>query len=365
MAQSNDKRMIIHVNSGTGMELQDGKIAIPLDKIREVTFEGLASDSIFPTPSEAKAIRFQFKDNSSSVTRSRRKEAPALENRRYGVFAHYKKNDEEVQLMNNTEVEFLDNEWTYYSIKYWPRNEQEEGIPTSFYAYSPYSNANGFIRASNETGEPLLEYSSTNPMDDAGDLLYGSLLNATEKTNDGLAIIQSKHALARFDFSAVAAIDNMDSNTKVTIRSIKINGLPQTGTFNLKNQQWTNLSIPSEGFTINGNKLSPDIRDTGEDYVNLPTGVLPVEQSIATSPCLFLPTDETQDISFTVEYFITTPDPILQHVRIQNEYRKSLRFRVNAGCRYKVKFVLNLTSMGVNVTGDSEWDDISSTVLTR
>lgn len=365
VAQSTEKKMIIHVNSVTGMEFLDGKIAIPIDNIREMTFEGLASDSITPTPSGVKAIRFQFKDNSSPVTRAPRREAPALQNRRYGVFASYKRNEKDVQLMNNQEVEFLDNEWTYFPIKYWPRNEQEEGIPTSFYAYSPYSEPNGFVRTNYETGEPLLEYSSSNPMDDAGDLLYGSLLDATEETNGGLATIQSKHALARFDLSANVAFE-MDSSTKVTIKSMKIEGIPLAGTFNLRSQQWTNLSIPSEGFTIEGDKLSPDIRDT-DDYANLPAGVLPVEQSIATSPCLFLPTDEEQDISFTIEYSVTTHDPALAtgYSRVENTIMRNLRFRVNAGYRYNVNFVLGYRSIMVEMTVNSEWDDNTSTIITR
>ena len=67
MAQSSKKKMIIHYDYGAGMELLDGKISIPIDNIREVTFEG--EDDLPPVYGD-KAIKFRFQDNSSPSTRS-------------------------------------------------------------------------------------------------------------------------------------------------------------------------------------------------------------------------------------------------------------------------------------------------------
>lgn len=372
VAQSTNKKMIIHYDYGTGMELLDGKISIPIDNIREVTFEG--EDDLTPVY-EYKTIRFQFQDNSSPSTRSSVRKAPALESRKYGVFGHYKNDGTtEVQLMRNQKVEYVGGDWTYFPIKYWPRSEQGD-IPVSFFAYSPYteSDANDFICVTIESGEPLLKYTSTNPMDDARDLLYGNLLNATGNDNNGYARIQSKHALARFNFKAVAdgvsggGEIELGSSTKITISSIKINGIPQKGSFNLYNQQWTNLSTDTDGFTLEGDNLSEDIRATSSP-ANQPEGVLSYSKPkpISISPCLFIPTDGANDISFTLEYFVTTEDSNLSegYVVTKNVITKKVNLNIQAGYSYDVQFVLGLTSVRTEVTISSTWDN-TDTNITR
>ena len=212
--------------------------------------------------------------------------------------------------------------------------------------------------------QELLEYTSVNPMNDEGDLLYGSQLNTTRLINNGCVSIESKHALARFNFKAVAA-NELDSNTKMTIQSVKINGVPYKGSFNLYRQQWTNLSPDSHTYTIEGDNLMADIRDAGDiSAANQPEGVTSNPKTITVSPSLFIPTDGVKDISFTIEYYVTTNDPALAQgfVRIPNVIAKNVSHSIQAGYSYDVKFILGFTSVKLEISSSSLWDDADTVI---
>lgn len=360
-------KMVVRVNNGTEMGFPDGKIAIPVNDISEVTFEEIAEEVI---PEGTTPITFQFKDY-SSATRSPMRKAPALETRRYGVFGCYKNGEPLSQdnlsanLMNNQEVTFVGDRWEYAPIKYWPQKEEGNNY-ASFFAYSPYGN--GFVSVNSTFSEPVIEYNSVNPMDDAGDLLYGSKINATKNDNNGCVTIDSKHALARLNLKGVSAIDqvvpsgnNTIPDTKITIKSIKISGqIPNKGSFDLYRQQWKNLSTDVQTYTLEGDNLAADLRDAGNTFAaNQPEGVTSNSKSIGVSPYLLIPTDGEKTITITVDYFITTDDAKLStgYSRIENVIAKSLKLSLNAGYSYDLQIILGLTSLKCDVSANSSWEN--------
>lgn len=361
-------KMVVRVNNGTAMGFPDGKIAIPVDNISEVTFEEINEEVI---PEGTTPVTFQFKDY-TATTRSPMRKAPALTARKYGVFGCYKNGEPlshdnlSANLMNNQEVTFVGDRWEYAPIKYWPQKEEGSNY-ASFFAYSPYADGNGFVSVNSTSSEPMIEYNSINPMDDAGDLLYGSKINTTKNDNNGCVTIDSKHALARLNLKAVAALDQIssgnitDTNVKITIKSIKISGqIPNKGSFDLYSQQWKNLSTETQAYTLEGDYLAADLRDAGETFTaNQPEGVTSSSKPIGVNPYLFIPTDGEKTITITVEYFITCDDAKLAtgYSRIKNVISKSLNLNFAAGYSYDMQIVFGLTSLKCDVSANSSWDN--------
>jgi hypothetical protein len=361
-------KMVVRVNNGTAMGFPDGKIAIPVDNISEVTFEEINEEVI---PEGTTPVTFQFKDY-TATTRSPMRKAPALTARKYGVFGCYKNGEPlshdnlSTNLMNNQEVTFVGDRWEYTPIKYWPQKEEGSNY-ASFFAYSPYANGNGFVSVNSASSEPVIEYNSINPMDDAGDLLYGSKINTTKNDNNGCVTIDSKHALARLNLKAVAALDQIssgnitDTNVKITIKSIKISGqIPNKGSFDLYRQQWKNLSTETQTYALEGDNLAADLRDAGDTFAaNQPEGVKYSSKPIGVSPYLFIPTDGEKTITITVEYFITVDDAKLAtgYSRVKNVISKSLNLNFAAGYSYDMQIVFGLTSLKCDVSANSSWDN--------
>jgi hypothetical protein len=360
-------KMVVHVNNGTAMGFPDGKIEIPIDNISEVTFEKIIEDVI---PEGTTPVTFQFMDY-TAITRSPMRKAPALTARKYGVFGCYKNGEPlssdniSANLMNNQEVTFVNNKWEYAPIKYWPQKEEGNNF-ASFFAYSPYADGNGFVSVNSTSSEPVIDYNSVNPLDDAGDLLYGSKINATKYDNNGCVTIDSRHALARLNLKAVAAWNQMnqvgnDADTRITIKSIKINGqIPNKGSFDLYRQQWKNLSTEVQIYTLEGDNLAADLRDAGETVTaNQPEGVTFNSKPIGVSPFLFIPTNGEKEITITVDYFITTDDAKLATgcARVQNVITKSFNLSLNAGYSYDMQIVFGLTSLKYSISTSSSWEN--------
>jgi hypothetical protein len=263
--------------------------------------------------------------------------------------------------MNNQMVTNVDGRWEYYPIKYWPEKEQGNNF-ISFFAYSPYveDGKDGFVSVKSTSSGPMIEYNSVNPMDDAGDLLYGSKINATRYDNNGCVTIESKHALARLNLKATF-FEEKDANTRITIKSIKINGqIPNKGSFDLYRQQWKNLSTEAQTYTIEGDNLAADLRDAGDTSVaNQPEGVTYNSKPIGVSPYLFIPTDGEKEITITVEYFITTNDAGLAtgYLRVKNFCPKSFNLSLDAGYSYDIQIGFGWTSLRYSVSASSSWEN--------
>lgn len=365
-------KMVVRVNNGTAMGFPDGKIAIPIDNISEVTFEEIVEDVI---PEGTTPVTFKFKDY-SIPTRSPMRKAPALEARKYGVFGCYKNGEQlspdnlSANLMNNQEVTFVGDRWEYAPIKYWPQKEESSNY-ASFFAYSPYADGNGYVSVSSTSSEPVIEYNSVNPMDDAGDLLYGSKINVTKYDNNGYVTIDSRHALARLNLKAIADRDQSnqegnDANTRITINRIIIEGqIPNKGSFDLYRQQWKNLSTEAQTYILEGEYLAADLRDAGDTFAaNQPEGVTFNSKPIGVSPYLFIPTDGEKTITITAEYYITTDDASLPkgYMRFHNKIYRSFNLSLNAGYNYDMQIIFGVTSLKCSISASSSWDNYDTSL---
>lgn len=359
-------KMVIHVNEGVIQGNEDNIISIPVDAIKEVTFEEVES-----IPESSTPITFQIEDYIAVPTRAIATTTSALTNRKYGVFGCYN-NGEPINpsmvvanLINNQELKYIDGSWTYSPIVYWPEKNESSNY-ASFFAYSPYSeNGNNEYVKVSSSSTPVIEYESTDPMNDAGDLLYGNSLNTTQDNNNGCVNIQPMHALAKLNLFAVSAIDQNSSGsplsaTKITIESITISGkIPNKGSFNLYSQQWENRSTDVQTYKLEGNTLSPELRDAGnKSAANQPVGVQTVSKQIGISPFLFIPTEEEQEITVTVKYYVTTDDPHLSsgYSRIQNVITKRINLKLEKSYEYDLKIILGITSVKLDITS-SVWGD--------
>lgn len=367
-------KMVVRVNNGTAMGFPDGKITIPVDNITDIAFEEITDH----LQTEATPISFLFKEYYENVTRSPMKRSPAMEVRKFGVFGSY--NDGEplnqdgvsANLMNNQKVTFLDGRWEYYPIKYWPQKVQGNNY-ASFFAYSPYADggSNSFVSVNSESDKPVIEYKSINPMDDAGELVYGSRINTTEDVDNGCVTIETKYPLVQLNLNVGLTEDvgenTWGENTKVTIKSVTIGGqIPYSGQFDLYREQWINRSEKSLSYTIEGNNLSAELRDAGETAAaNQPIGVTHDKKPIGVSPILLIPTDGQKEITITFDYFITTDDSFLAtgYSRIHNVISKTFNVSLNSGTRYDVCVNLGLTSMSNISISASSWNNTHDSVI--
>lgn len=343
-------QMVVHVNNGTEMGFPDSKIVIPVDNISEVTFEEINKQP----QEESIPISFLFKEY-TGTTRSPMRRSSAMEDRSFGVFSCYNNGEPlgqetlSVNLMNNQEVAFVDGKWKYLPIKYWPEKAQGDNY-ASFFAYSPYANdtESSFVSVKSDSDKPLIEYKLVDPMNDAGDLVYGNQINTTKDVDNGCVTIEAKHALAQLMLN-VALKENLDANKKVTIKSVTISGqMPYSGQFDLYSEQWINYSDESLSYTIDGDNLSPDLRDAGETAItNQPEGVTLDSKPIGINPLLLIPTDGQKEISITIDYYTTTDTPSLSagYSRLHNTISKTYNVILKGGMIYTMRIQLDTTSM--------------------
>ena len=222
---------------------------------------------------------------------------------------------------------------------------------------------NGFVSVNSTTTAPVIEYKSINPLDDAGDLLYGNKINATKNDNDGCVNIESRHALTRLNLKT-ALIGDIGSSTKITIKSVKISGqIPNRGQFDLYRQQWTNLSTETQTYTLEGENLAASLHDAGDtSAANQPEGVTYNSKPIGVSPYLFIPTDGEKEITITLEYCITTDNASLAtgYNRGQYSYSWKSDMSLNPGYSYDLQIGFSLTEIRFSMSASSSWinDDV-------
>ena len=230
----------------------------------------------------------------------------------------------EMLLWNNTNLG-----WYYNPLKYWPNETNKDSQNTNatmedpsskkhldrltFFAYAPYVSSDdgsgtGITKITDEDGQlggantvdPTIAWKATtsdadvNP-DEGVDLLWGvapagglsyTAVNGTTVTVDeGKPLIDMikpdvntsmkflfNHALARFGFTVVAAVDQvspggeLDPNTKITINKLKITGpFGSTGELNLNNGTNANVAnwtkINSTTITDGGAKIISPLQE--------------------------------------------------------------------------------------------------------
>lgn len=327
----------------------------------------------------------------------------------------------------------------------------ENAAYVSFFAYAPYKavnvqgNDNDLGKATDNattgvtalssnavTGDPTVSYTLGATGADA-DLLWGTagtngttttgtaqagttFTNAKAAVNanlskmkvDGKVKFDFKHALAKFGgtgamgsdskasgLMVVADIDNattggtLDGNTKITVKSIKIESvksdgskdasIPTSGTLNLATGVWTaagtngkidyEINSPkataTEGATtqtMNTTIAEPaSVADGETGWNSLPTGVTTTAQSVysETNPMLIIPDGNDHTFRVTIDYIVRTKNSNLAkgYTEVEQSFYKDLTLsNVTMNAKYNLLIHLGLTSVKFDAEVSS-WDN--------
>lgn len=353
----------------------------------------------------------------------------------FGVFSYYTDNSNYVptagtgsrpNFMYNQLVSGTDNDtptWSYSPIKYWP-NEYGDGAVSSnqdklsFFAYAPYvdvtpstgvvtgsPNDVGIIKltANNDGGDPLVSFVFDNNPAQSVDLMYGvaaaatnygisttpanngtiaagaPFLNMTKQTASGKIVFNFKHALARLGLTIQGAFDDdtagagsLDSNTKITVKSVEILGdnFFASGDLNLNTGLWGNtVEVSTADLITIDSQINPDIIDEGADRDTMEDGLIagsktgvdtterPVATSSATNYYMLIPStsatpaEQTKITGFRIKYYVNTADAKLERTysRVENVITKNVAasITVEKGKAYKFKLCVGMTSVKI------------------
>ena len=312
----------------------------------------------------------------------------------FGVMASYtgqglySRSEQRPNFMYNQSVAWngIAGAWEYSPLKYWPNglSTTNGGVSyerLSIFAYAPWvdvdedtglvsdGSVDGITGLSgiNATGDPMLYYTVPMAMNRQVDLCWGTsdgeqtiasgsassvtvadgmpLLDLTRMASQtGTVDIRFHHALAKLNVTIDALVDgvpaiDLDSETRIYIRSISFTGFTLSGALNLRNTvastpRWSSLnggSLPttaivfndgridgSEGKTVGGENtgeanllLNPQLVQV-DTYTNpgvTTTRVNLFDSSDLAAPVYVIPTGG--DMNVTVVYDVETRDPKL------------------------------------------------------
>lgn len=248
----------------------------------------------------------------------------------FGILAYYTDNQPYTpsalpNFMYNQQVTFNDPDWTYSPLKYWPNEFGETAVSTgtdrlSFFAYAPYVEVDpvtgyatadadygivGMTRAT-ENGNPKVRYYASLDPDkrvdlcwaltesgNPGDADYVKTVDLTKQTVNDKVKFNFRHALASVNVQIDAVFDavnqganpiELDSKTRIWVRSVTFEGFATKGELNLNNDQpnpeWYNIFstglLTGEPVTIFDGR-----RDGREGFSDMPN-----EKPIAINPVL-------------------------------------------------------------------------------
>jgi len=285
-------------------------------------------------------------------------------------------------LWNNTNLG-----WYYNPLKYWPNETDKDSQTTpatmegttpvhldrlTFFAYAPYVSENdptgtgityitdkaGILKDA-KTADPTVSYKYTTSDDDvnldegvdllwgvapAGGLSYTAVNGTTVTIKEGEPLIDMikpdvntsmkflfNHALARFGFTVVAAVDQvspggkLDPDTKITINKLKITGPFGTyGNLNLNNgthanvANWTSIkgTTINSGSTTTGDPavliLQGQYKDDGSgDYITDEASAADADKN-AIAPHLRWTKDHATPVAQTVVGVTTAKQDLLR-----------------------------------------------------
>ncbi len=379
----------------------------------------------------------------------------------FGVFGYYTDLNEYDQIsspnfMYNQKVEYSGGSWTYEPVKYWPNEygskaQSDDVDKVTFFAYAPYTantpatgkvaedkvGITGFTRH-NATGDPYVKYvGSLDPTqcvdlcwgvaDPSADVEWKTIQGVSQTIYKGKPWINVqrpekslgqkmkfffKHALSQLNVQIDADVNTnqhsagaeVDSKTKVYVRSITFNGFAMKGALNLNNEDantpnWkgyncSNEPIVAEEYTIyDGMKdgtegtgyvasnekvtgLNPTIIQD-KKWAESAEGVTKTAKNLFNSttvdaPIYVIPTGDNMNV--TIVYDIETKDDKLagtvsdnetNGVSIESKVSKTITLtsgdamKLEAGKKYTIQLHLGLSQVEFDAVV-SDWDDTAA-----
>ena len=386
------------------------------------------------------------------TTRASEMTTDELQKTGFGVVAYYTGKNQYTSGSTNMEPNFMYNtrvsgsSWTYSPVMYWPNGGQTEGATPgeegtqylSFFAYAPYKETFGdkgitALSSNSTVGDPTVSYTLGANGADA-DLLWGTAgengnttsgakqngttfsgakaavnANLSKMKVDGKAKFNFKHALAKFGGTGAMGSDNkasglmvvadiddgaattggtLDANTKITVKSIKIESvksdgskdasIPTSGTLNLATGVWATTetnngkidyeinsksATATDGATVqtmNEAIAEPaSVADGETGWNSLPAGVTTTAQSVytETTPLLLIPDGHEHTLRISIDYIVRTKNASLHkgYTEVEQSFYKDLTLKsVSLNAKYNLLIHLGLTSVKFDATV-SDW----------
>ena len=227
----------------------------------------------------------------------------------FGIYAYYTTDaftpgTSSPNFMCNTRVQKANEQWTYAPLMYWPSSGN-----LSFFAYSPYAEANDLYSALTSTnttsGYPRLTYTVPDAIITQRDLLVSLPLIDQTKANtnsNGKLPLTFKHALSSIVFKAKMS-SSCDFPVRVT--SITLGDFKHKATLSYVNSpeifSWTTTQdAEDKSYTLSTNNTDPGLEDTDLSKItNEYTSI-----TSTTSHLMLLPQeiDASDEIQVSVEY---------------------------------------------------------------
>lgn len=210
--------------------------------------------------------------------------------------------------MNNVEVTYAgggkadETKYTYSPQRYWPNDEANNKL--SFFAVYPYG-ATGLTAPANGNGWGAYTFTAQTAPASMVDFLFSEVAkdqtySATNSGKKGVVNMKFHHALSMVKFK-VNTDANYGTDTKITLKSIKVAAVKTVGTFTPQTASpfgaWSAQGTPAEFTVFNGTKQLTTVKPNA-DF--LPTG------TEATDAFLMVPQDLGDDVVVTVVYTVKT-----------------------------------------------------------
>lgn len=334
-----------------------------LAALAALTFASCSSESVEDflgggnQASQQVAIGFDgYLGRSAVDTRGTVSDLPAIQTKDvgFGVFGNYTASGSDVSygsgLFKNQHVTYKTSnnisKWEYTPVKYWPTAGHID-----FLAYAPYDEQKTLSGTK-------FDFTVSNNVADQIDLLWANAANQTKANNSGKNKVEFtfKHALAKIGYSVTST--NNDTQTTITVKSIKLVGSAdgQTNAFYTKgtidlskdnndaNDLWTNTDDTKQNFDwLSKDKTLSTDKYESPDYLF----VIPQDFSGTTTDQLYV----------VVEYTVTTDGSAITNTVSKKISRKFLQ-----GKAYMINLTIGLTPIEFNAEVSSWTDDNSENI---
>lgn len=279
-------------------------ILITITCLSVFSFQSCSKDELIaggePKPDAEQKILFGIRDTANEqITRG--KDVTLDDISKVGIYGYYTANERWTWSADNKpdglKPNYFCNEsllksgasgsysWNYEGQpRFWPPDTRNK---VSFFTYSPYVetidkdgnliNLTGktvipYPAVASETGLPVLKYTQPASIANHIDILRASNIDMTKdgadgisgNTDDGIVPIVMEHALTQITFSAQYANPEDVNNYTVTVNSIALSDVFNTGTLRLDNGQWLlDESTAKTSLTIEGSSLAGEVINDG------------------------------------------------------------------------------------------------------
>jgi len=355
-----------------------------------MTMVGCSNDEVVNDYSQDNAIQFGTYVGRDAGTRVAETTTATLQASKegFGVFAHYDEGGvtgTTPDFMNNQQVTYTGNAWTYAPVKYWPNNTADK---ITFWAYAPYSAKND---------NQALTTPTFKITDGTDFVAMAQTVQSGKQAVDDKVLFTFSHMMSRIGFKVEAIIDELEhekgddgkededngddgdatnpiaNKTQIVVTKVTLNGaLDQEGVMTWTNNDWvlsTTDATTAKDYVLEANNFAAKNSYTYEwDYDNnaakssIAGQLATIDKAVLNntdSYLMFIP-QTVSDMKITVEYYVITEDGKLAtgYSKVINTIESDpFDFKFERGHAYNFVLHLGLTSVKFDVEVSTEWEE--------